>query len=830
VILGRDDERRRLDRVRAGGVLVVRGPAGVGKSALVGTVSDGALTTSGVRSEVELAFSGLHRLLTPLADRFVELPAPQSHALSCALGMAGGEATDLLVCAAVLGLLRKAAPVTLVVDDAHDVDRATMLALLFAARRLSAEDAVGMIVVVRDPAARSVDTAGLPELRLTGLPAPAVARLLDTDAATAVALTAITGGNPLVLKEIAGSSALLRQTLVTGRAPVGELFTARLSTLPAHTRDPLAVAAAEDTGDLATIDAACARLGVPAVTELPGLVSIVGGELRFSHPLVRAAAYAVPAARRRRVHGIIADTLPDGPRARRHRALSTVGPDDDLAADLERDADLMSRRGGIAAAVTTLLESARLSGDEVERRRRRAAAAHAAWKSGQPGMARELVPEGMPARLRGMVELYGGDQVTAYEFLARGTEPDLLVMGVDAAIHGGRVDEAAALGRRIGEFPGYEQYGQWLVEMISDVPPDATPWQILDAAPPAVRDSGAHRWLLPMAMSLRGRHLEQTREFALTACEDLRVRGTLAIYPIMLTWLAEVELRIGLWDEAHAHAEEGLHAARDIGHRGRTADVESLLALIAAARGDEDACTHHARLALACPLRNELATAQATWAMGLMRLSLGDHRRAAEHLTDLRHDHVRRTAMADTVEALVRLGDIEEASRVTVTAGQSIDEGAAPWLHAILHRCQALLSGEEKEFRQALDGGLPFDRARTALSYGQWLRRERRIKEARAVLRLGHEEFDRLGARPWASRAATELRACGGTTAPEGELTHQEHEIASLAATGLSNREIGQRLYLSHRTVGYHLHKVFRKLGVVNRTQLRDRTGANTRP
>jgi DNA-binding CsgD family transcriptional regulator len=141
-----------------------------------------------------------------------------------------------------------------------------------------------------------------------------------------------------------------------------------------------------------------------------------------------------------------------------------------------------------------------------------------------------------------------------------------------------------------------------------------------------------------------------------------------------------------------------------------------------------------------------------------------------------------------------------------------------------------LLSGEEKEFRQALEDGLPFDRARAALSYGQWLRRERRIKEARAVLRLGHEEFDRLGARPWASCAATELRACGGATAPEGELTTQEHEIARLAATGLSNREIGQRLYLSHRTVGYHLHKIFRKLGVVNRGQLRDRTGVNTRP
>jgi len=821
VILGREDERRQLDRVCAGGVLVVRGPAGVGKSALVNAVSDGALMTGGVESEVELAFSGLHRLLTPLTDHFAELPAPQAHALECALGMAGGEVTDLLVCAGVLGVLRKAAPVTVVVEDAQDVDRASLRALLFAARRLSAADSVGMIVVVRDPAPRPVDTAGLPELHLAGLPVPAVTELLGVDTATAAALTAITGGNPLVLKEIAGSAALLRQTLVTGRAPVGELFTARLSALPSHTRDALAVAAAEDTGDLATVDAACARLGVPAVTELPGLVTIIDGELRFSHPLVRAAAYAIPAAWRRRVHGAIVDTLPDGPRARRHRALATVGPDEVLAATLERDADQASRRGGIASAVTTLIESVRLSGAEAERGRRRAAAAHAAWKSGQPGVARELVPAGMPLRLRGMVELYGGDQVTAYEILARGTTPDLLVMGIDAAIHAGRVDDAAALGRRIGEFPGYERYGQWLADAVGDLPPDATPWQIFDAAPQAVRDSGAHRWLLPMAISLRGRYLEQAREFALTACDDLRIRGTLAIYPVMLAWLAEVELRIGLWDQAATHAEEGLHAARDVGHRARTADVESLLALVAAARGDEHACAHHAKVVLSCPLRNELATAQATWAMGLMRLTTGDYDLAAEHLTGLRHEHVRRTAIADTVEALVRLGDIEEATRLTVVVERSIGESAAPWLRALVHRCHALLSGDEKKFRQALDNGLPFDRARTALSYGRWLRRERRIKDARAVLRLGHDLFHGLDARPWVSSAAAELRACGGTVARDGELTPQENEIAQLAATGLSNREIGERLYLSHRTVGYHLHKIFRKLGVANRAQLR---------
>jgi DNA-binding CsgD family transcriptional regulator len=819
VILGREAELARLERVCGGGVLVVRGVAGVGKSTLVDAVSAGALTTSGVESEVELAFSGLHRLLEPLADRFTELPPPQARALRCALGFESetpsGETTDLLVCTAVLSLLRTVAPVTVVVDDAHNVDRASLQALLFVARRL-ASDAVGMIFVVRDPDPRTLDTAGLPELRLAGLPARAVADLLRLDPATAATLTEITGGNPLVLKEITGSDARLRQAMITGNAPVGELFTARLSALPAETRTALVVAAAEEAGDLATVHAACARLDVPAVTELPALITSVGGDVRFGHPLVRSAAYAVPAAQRRRAHAAIADVLPDGPRARRHRALATVAADDVLAADLEHDADRMSRRGGIASAVTTLLESARLSGDQTERDGRLAAAAHAAWKSGQPGVARKLLPHGMPPRLRGMVELYGGDQVTAYEFLARGTTPDLLVMAVDAALHAGRVDDAVTLGRRIGEFDGYERYGRWIADAARDVAPDATPWQIHEAAPAEVRESGAHRWLLPMAISVRGRHLEQAREFGLTACEDLRARGTLAIYPVMLAWLAEVELRIGLWDEGRAHAEEGLRAARDVGHQARIADCESLLAFVAAARGQLDVPT-----APTTVLRNQLAADRAKWATGLLHLSLGDHDLAAEHLTDLRHDHIRRDAVADTVEALVRLGDIEEATRLTVSFEQWIDEHAAPWLPALRHRCQALLSNDEKEYRRALDTALPFDRARTALLYGQWLRRERRVRQARAVLRLGHDLFDALGAAPWSARTGAEIRACGGTAARDGRLTPQEHEVAQLAATGLSNREIGERLYLSHRTVGYHLHKVFRKLGVANRSQLR---------
>jgi hypothetical protein len=309
-VIGRDEELRVLGAVLAdlrggsGRALVLRGEAGIGKSALLAeAVRDSpgrVLRAGGVESEVEIAFSGLHQLLLPVLDEVDDLPEPQSDALRRALGSAPGETTDRLVCAAVLELLNRQAPVLVVVDDAHDIDRASLTALLFAARRLS-DRPVGMLFAVRDPAPRTVDSAGLTELRLSGLDAVSAARLLDglgapVDGPTRDRLVAATAGNPLALATLARSADRDRWALdaINGTVPIDAAlraaFTAQLRTLPPETQAALLVAAADDTGRLDLIDQLGGGCLDPA--ERAELVEISGGRLRFTHPLARSAIYS----------------------------------------------------------------------------------------------------------------------------------------------------------------------------------------------------------------------------------------------------------------------------------------------------------------------------------------------------------------------------------------------------------------------------------------------------------------------------------------------------------------------------------------------------------
>ncbi|MEV4494160.1 AAA family ATPase [Micromonospora arborensis] len=891
-LVGREDELDTIMRVvpRAttdgAGVLVLRGETGIGKTALLQAAlrraaPAGGLTilrTAGVGSEVELAFSGLHQLLTPVLDLIGGLPDSQAGALRRAIGLDGAAptpsaaTTDLLVCVAVLNLLHLAAvrqPLLVVVDDAQDLDRATLLVLLFAARRLDGQP-VGVLIAVRDPDDRAALRVDLPELRLAGLAPEAAGVLLDRygpagDVLARPALVRATGGNPLVLIESA-LAGVLPELLLTGalplRAALRERFCRQLSFLPPPAATALLVAAAEDTGRLDVVLGACARLGLPAdaweLLERSGLVEITGDQIRFAQTLVRSAAYAAAASdHRRTVHSALADQLIgiEPTRAGWHRALATVGFDDALAADLERNAERAARHGGIAATTAMLRQAARLSDRDQDRRRRTAAAAHAAWKSGHPGLARRLlgtVPDVSSARLRGLIELYAGDQHTAYEQLLRAAAVsapaeafELLFMTVDAALHAGLMPEAEAAAQRIATLDGdvaMRRYGEWLVATVTDRLGGAAPepWRVFDAAPEPVRRSGAHRWLFPLAITGRGQYPQQAREFALTAYADLRGNGTLAIAAIPLPWLVELELRLGRWDEATAHAREGLRLARDIGQAARVGDLLALLALLAAARGDNADCLQLARAAVdaAAPLRNQFAVAQATWALGALDLARGEHERAAYQLTGLHspgspqaHPQVARLAFADTVEALVRSGDHSAAAVLTERFAARTADDSSPWANQHLHRARGLLTGDGAHYQRALSAAnladRPFDRARIALLYGQWLRRERRPREAATALRLSTELFTTLGALCWAETARGELRATAAAaappvSAPTTPLTAQELRVAALAGAGLSNREIGARLYLSHRTVGYHLHKVFAKLGISARSQLRD--------
>ncbi|GAA1952282.1 LuxR C-terminal-related transcriptional regulator [Amycolatopsis minnesotensis] len=469
------------------------------------------------------------------------------------------------------------------------------------------------------------------------------------------------------------------------------------------------------------------------------------------------------------------------------------------------------------------------------------AEAHHAWKSGDGERARALTERAIHAgderesraglaRLRGLVELYGGDQAAAQENLELAaealseTEPGqaagLLFMAADAASHRGRVDEAVEYVRRV-RAPGYRRFGEWFAASLCGELA-AGPWQVLDGAPPELDERNAHRWVLSMAISRHGPYPGAARAFGVVAVERLDAYGIGAMGTVVLTWLAELELRLGHLVDAHAHAGEALTRATAMSLSATATDAHALLAHLAAITGADRQCRHHAEFALrtAAVTHNDLAAARANWALGCLHLAHGEFSEAAERLRRLPHPAIAAAAVADRVEALVRCGEAGEARAVL---GEFTGDPAA------LASCRAQLPAEEPETQFTLALSTPdselrtFDRARTRLRYGRWLRRERRVAEAVTQLRAALEAFQGLGAAPWTGAAAAELRAAGAragdTTAHP--LTAQEREVARLAASGLSNKEIGARLFISPRTVGYHLYKIFPKLGIANRAQLR---------
>jgi DNA-binding CsgD family transcriptional regulator len=819
VFVGRKAELARVRQVcRTGGALVVRGEAGIGKTALITAATEGlpVVRISGVEAELSPAYAGLHALVA-------QLPGPVPPAVAIAVGLRDGTTTDLATGTAVLRMVDGR---TVVVDDAHHLDPASLTVLLFAARRLVSG---AMIFAVRD-----AGPSGLPELHLTGLPDEDARKLRGPSASDA--LLAACAGNPLALLE-ADAEHLLP---VNGTVPLADrlqaAFSARVAELPVATQEALLDVAAGASRFVPAL--------VPA--ERAGLVVVDGG-VRFRHPLVRSAVYwGSPPDRRRAAHARL-----DGPW---HRALAADGPDESLAKRLEHEAERLTDRGGVAAVAAILRRAAALSEDAEARTRRLAGAAYAAWKSGRPGVARDLLGEtrGRPAdeptrrllaRLSGMVELYSGDQVTAFHRLVRAARrmpPDeaasTLFAAGDAAIHAGLPMDWLTDGvDALDCDPGFARLARLFVRAAGGRPA-VPPGQVFDTLPRTVAASPAHRWVLPMALAWLGGDPAEAREFCLQACEAMREQGMLTIYAAVLPWLAELEFRLGHLAEAQARAEEGLQLATDFGQHARIPDFEAILALVAAVRGDDDACRSRARSAVAgaAATGNRYAAATATWALGILALGRRDHAQAADLLATLSvpgaltaHDLVARAAAYDIREAADGCG-------VPVSSAGVAGRGGALVLSAgVAGGCGVPVSsagaagggGAAVPPAGAADGPgplLPFHHARAVLAEGERLRRERRVADARARLRTALEWFERLGARRWAERAGVELAAAGGTPAAAGALTAQQAQIARLAGQGLSNKEIAARLFLSPRTVGYHLHNVFARLGVSARHQLRD--------
>ncbi|MFC0062992.1 AAA family ATPase [Umezawaea endophytica] len=849
-----------------GGVLVLRGEAGIGKSTLLRHAVAGApgalvLSCAGVESEVAQAFSGLHQLVRPVLRHVDGLPPAQADALRGALGIADGGASEFVVSAALVALIAAVAaegPLLLVVDDLQWLDRASAGALLFACRRL-VDEPVAVLLAVRDS---TVDTSDLPQVVLEGLAKPDAARLLEDRGQEwpGDAVLSATGGNPLALVELAEHDDLgpvVADFALTGTVPVGtrvrKAFLRRVLALPPSARSLLLVAAAEDTGRLDTVLGAARRLGVAddalGAAEESGLLTVVGTELRFRHPLVRSAVYADATFHRRRAaHLAIADQLGSSTdRATWHRAVAATGPDERLAEAVERGADEARRRGGEAAAVAVLRRAARLSETVDGRRRRLVTAAFVALDSGQPDVARALVGEVMVdrvpavtlAQLNGTVELYSGDPAVAFGHLMRCGElladddPEeaawTFTLASSGAFLASDMIGARTATERILDLDCSPATLRAARALLDGVITSQELWELPGDLAEHQPDGGERTWMWATVIAWLGSDQREARKLAEAAGARLRAVAATGAISELLYYQADIAYRLGLWPEGVAHAEEGVRFSHEAGQRGWTANLLAVLARFAAARGDAVACKEYAEraLAIAVPLRQHAAAGMVRAALGLLALGDGDDAGAFALLAELDVQPLMTVgALTDVVEAAVRVGERDLALRhvewFEKWAGDRV------WTRERLHQCHALLSDDpEPHHLGALsteDGrDRPFVRARTHLLYGEWLRRERRGVDARVHLRAAAELYGGLGATAWTRRAEGELRAAGGSFQRDaGTLTPQELQVAQLAAVGYSNREIGERLHLSPRTVGSHLYRVFPKLGVTSRGQLRN--------
>jgi DNA-binding CsgD family transcriptional regulator len=898
---GRAEECGRLDGlladVRRGKSrsLVVRGEAGIGKTALleylIGSASEmTVLRAVGVESEMELAYASLHQFCAPLLDRLKSLPDPQRDALRVVFGLAGGAPPDrYLVGLGVLSLLSAAAeerPLLCVVDDAQWLDRASASTLAFVARRLLAER-VGIVFAAREPGEELQHLSGMevPGLRngdARALLRTAVRFVLDESVRERI--IAETRGNPLALvelprgltaSELAGGFGLADGQALRGR--IEESFIRRLEALPEETRRLLLLAAADPVGDPILLWHAAERLRIdPRAADQAvddGLLAI-GERVIFRHPLIRSAAYrSVAAEDRRAVHHALAeatDRVADPDRRAWHLAAATSGPDEEVAAELERSAGRAQARGGVAAAAAFLRRSVALTLDPARRAERCLAAAHAHLQAGAFDEALRLlasaeegaVDELGQARhelLAGQIAFasnYGGNAAERLLKAARRLEPldptlaretylnawaaammagkagakvlpevsaaalsalpltstpclmDLLLKGLALLVSEGRAAAAPALNRAVsavaaGELPTTErlQWG-WYGALAAGAAWDLENWgAITDRLTRAAREAGLlveqllHLTGVGMVASFRG-------EFSVAASAAAEIDAIAEATGSQLNRAAAVQL--AAW-------------------RGREAEAITLI---------------KAEQANASALGQGIGVQVCQWAssvlyngLGRYDLALVEAQQAGEVSPEL---WISGWALVEEIEAATRTGNTELASEALerLTAAASVAD--TDWRMGVVARSRALLTeGEvaEDAYREAIERltrtRLRPELARAHLLYGEWLRRENRRVDARSQLRLALELFTAIGMEAFADRARSELQATGEhvrahTVETRDDLTAQERQIAELARDGLTNPEIGARLFLSPRTVEWHLRHVYTKLGIRSRRALAD--------
>lgn len=881
MLYGRSEEVRRLDafldEARAGrsGALAVIGDPGDGKTALLNRTADAAAHTwlvlrcTGVQSESELPFAGLQLLLYPALDRLAELPGPHRDALRCAFGLGTGPATDRfavgLATVALLTELASRAPVLCLIDDAQWLDRQSADALLFAAHQLRTE-ATALLFGARPAFAGGA----LPRLRLARLnPIQSRALLssrfpeLTPELRDRVLTEA--GGNPLAILELPrmNPNLLPAQPLrLPERLRSG--YAEQIAAQPESTQLALLVAAAEEAGQLAVVRAALRRLGThdAALTDAvaSGMITIAGPTVTFRHPLKRAAAYQLaPFTRRRAAHAAIAAALADDPdRQAWQLAAAAAGPDETVAAALDAAAQRARHRTAYGTAAAAFERAAQLTPERIPRARRLIRAVEALAAAGRPQHALTLADQLDPATLEvadraGLLELRAqagfesGALTGAYE-LWLGAAAELAVPHPDRAAvaltHAARaawtVGDLAAAQLALRRMSALALDDSWLPLLTAVQGPRLFAREpgrgvtLIRSGVAAARTAPdpAIRFMLALLASLAA-DIDDARDMLTELAAEYGELGLIGRLPAVHASLGTMQLLIGEFGAAELVCQQAVRMAASTGQPNRVGQAESILAVLAALRGEEDRCRELATRGLHQPQHNlnTIDAAHCEWALLLSDLAHGRFESALHRSEALDHGQHRLLwqwphLLADRVEAAVRHRDPVRAVAPLEALRRYADATDTAWTRGLLLRCQALIAGDGQLFVETLQvqAGAKrwFDHARTQLLFGEWLRRMRRLREARAQLTSAATTFELLRAHPWAKRARAELRAAGGTQRIQRLhlLTPQELQVVRLAARGATNNEIGAQLSLSPKTVGHHLYRAFPKLGVHSRVEL----------
>lgn len=843
---------------------------------------------AGIESDSELAYGGLHQLLFPHLDRLDALPAPQAMALRCAFGLAeGDEANRFLISAGTLSLLAdlaEDAPLLCVVDDLQWLDQGSVEALLFAARRFVA-DPIALLFAVRETSA-PFEIAGVDVVDLSGLAAPDAALLLDDHAPELVGpvrtrVLAESGGNPLAIIELGASRLAARDADESDPAEqvgplpvtrrVQETFRRQIVELPEPTQRALLAAAADTAAPLATIlhviEALGGAPGDLAPAERDRLLRI-DSRITFRHPLVRAAAYQdAPLHRRIEVHRAYAEALhadADADRRAWHLAAATTTPDEAVAAELEGVAERAWHRGGAMAVCAAYDRAGRLSADRELKARRIVLASQAAFDAGKADRAARLAAEALALTTdigvradaiytRGAVEYERTSPRADAELtldaaaLVRDTDPERAALTLYEAAHAARHGAAHDLLRRAAELMrGFTPPGHWApviaallgwAELFAGRPEAAVgPMRALYTASPG----GGNDLMLRITAALGGLMLADD-DGVVAGTEDMlagaRATGTLGWVPYLLNVLAVARLFRGEFADARACVAEGASVSAELGNTTERLAHRSVEVWLHAVSGDEPRCRALAEEVLTrARTRHRVNAEIADWGLGMLDLSARRFGEALDRLEAVSRGPASRDvlvrAVPDLVEAAVRGGEPDRAREPLAAFLHWAEHVDRPIATGLALRCRALLADDDagalyaEALRLQERHGGPYERARTQLVYGEWLRRQRRRTEARAHLAAAVSAFEDLGAELWAERARGELAAFGERSdeprrsGPLTLLTPQELQVVRLAATGHTNKEIAAQLFLSPRTVGHHLYKAYPKLGVTGRAEL----------